>query len=194
MEFPGLGAKSELRLPAYATATATPDPGCVCDPHHSSRQRQILNPLSRARDRTHFLMDTNRVCYCWATTGTSYGQPFLMSSQLMTVTSDVDLVLWILEITLSLIEPLLDASFIYILLLVLLSCFPLRNEETGDTGQLSDLTWGTYWARIWTQVCLFQNWWFCLLSSCMDFIYIYIYIYKVCRSHWSYWYLIMRLW
>ena len=56
MEVPKLGVKSELPLPAYATATATatgtPDPSCVCDLHHGSRQRQILNPLSEARDRT----------------------------------------------------------------------------------------------------------------------------------------------
>ena len=40
----------ELQLPAYTTATATPDPGCVCDLHHSSWQCQILNPLIEARD------------------------------------------------------------------------------------------------------------------------------------------------
>ena len=44
------GGKSELQLPAYATATVTPDPSRVCDLHPSSRQRQILNPLSEARD------------------------------------------------------------------------------------------------------------------------------------------------
>ena len=40
-----LGAKSELQLSAYTTATATQDPSRVCDLHHSSRQRQILNLL-----------------------------------------------------------------------------------------------------------------------------------------------------
>ena len=30
--------------------------------HHSSQQFCILNPLSEARDRTHVLMDANRVC------------------------------------------------------------------------------------------------------------------------------------
>ena len=48
---PRLGVESELQLPAYAAATATPDLSCVCDLHHSSQQRQILNPLSEARDR-----------------------------------------------------------------------------------------------------------------------------------------------
>ena len=30
--------------------------------HHSSRQRQTLNPLSEARDRSRVLMDTSWVC------------------------------------------------------------------------------------------------------------------------------------
>ena len=50
MEIPRLGVKSELYLPACATATATPDPSCICDLYHSSQQRRILNPLSEARD------------------------------------------------------------------------------------------------------------------------------------------------
>ena len=58
MEVPGLGVELELQVPAYPTATATPDPSCPFDLHHSLWQRQILNPLSDARDRTHILMDT----------------------------------------------------------------------------------------------------------------------------------------
>jgi len=50
MAVPRLGGKSELQLPANTTATATWDPSLVCDLHHSSWQRHILNPLSRARD------------------------------------------------------------------------------------------------------------------------------------------------
>ena len=50
MEVPRLGVESELQLPAYTTAIATQDSSCVCDLHHSSRPRQILNPLSEARD------------------------------------------------------------------------------------------------------------------------------------------------
>ena len=55
MEVPRQGVKWELQLPAYAIATATQDPSCVCDLHHSSWQRQILNPLSEARDQTRVL-------------------------------------------------------------------------------------------------------------------------------------------
>ena len=51
MEVPRLGVKSELQLPTYTTATATRDSSQVCDLHHSSQQRQILNPLSKARDQ-----------------------------------------------------------------------------------------------------------------------------------------------
>ena len=47
--------------PAYTTATATPDPSCVCNLHHSSQQRQILNPLSEGRDQTLNFMVPNRI-------------------------------------------------------------------------------------------------------------------------------------
>ena len=49
------------QLPAYATATATRDPSHVCDLHHSSRQRWILNPLREARDRTCSLMIPSQI-------------------------------------------------------------------------------------------------------------------------------------
>ena len=61
MEVPRLGVQSELEPPAYATATATPYPSLVCDLHHSSQQRQILIPLSEARDGTCVLVDASWV-------------------------------------------------------------------------------------------------------------------------------------
>ena len=74
-QVPRLGAELSLQLPAYATAraTATQDPSNVCNLHHSSRPRWILNPLSEARDQTRILMDTSQVRYHWATTGTPTG-------------------------------------------------------------------------------------------------------------------------
>ena len=56
-----LGVESELQLPAYATATATGDPSCFCYLCCSSRQCQILNPLSEVGDGTCVLMDTSQV-------------------------------------------------------------------------------------------------------------------------------------
>ena len=58
-----LGVESELQLPAYVTAsaTATLDPSRVCDPHHNSQQRQILNLLSEAGDQTFVLMGTSQI-------------------------------------------------------------------------------------------------------------------------------------
>ena len=50
VEVPRLGAESEPQLLAYATATAMRDLSRVCNLHHTSRQRQIFNPLSDARD------------------------------------------------------------------------------------------------------------------------------------------------
>ena len=53
-----LGVKSKLQLPAYITATVIWDPSHICDLRSSSWQCQTLNPLSKARDQTHFLTDT----------------------------------------------------------------------------------------------------------------------------------------
>ena len=54
MEVPRLGVELKLFPPAYAAATATPDPSCVYNLHHSSQQCQ--NPLSKARDQTSWIL------------------------------------------------------------------------------------------------------------------------------------------
>ena len=69
-EVPRLGIKLELQLPTYATATAMWDLSHVFDLHCSSRQHQILNPLSVARDQTCILMDASQIRFPWATTRT----------------------------------------------------------------------------------------------------------------------------
>ena len=61
MEAPRLGVELELQGLAYAIAIATQDLSHICDPHHSSRQCQILDPLSEARDRTHVFMAASKV-------------------------------------------------------------------------------------------------------------------------------------
>ena len=61
MEVPRLGVESELPLPAYTIATAMPDLSCIYHLHHSSWQSQILNPLSRDRDRIRILTNTSWV-------------------------------------------------------------------------------------------------------------------------------------
>ena len=70
MEVPGRGVESEPQLLACTTATATPDPSCVCHLYHSSWQCLILNPLNKARDWTCVLMDPSQVLYHWDTMGT----------------------------------------------------------------------------------------------------------------------------
>ena len=53
--------RSQIRAataPAYTTATARPDPSLVWNLHHSLWQLRILNPLSKARDKTCILTDT----------------------------------------------------------------------------------------------------------------------------------------
>ena len=57
----GSQARVELEL-AYTTATAV-DLNRVCDLHHSSQQRQVLNSLSKARDGTCVLVDTSQSCF-----------------------------------------------------------------------------------------------------------------------------------
>ena len=61
MEVSMVGVQSELQLLAYARATAMQDPNRICYLHHSSRQRQILNPPSKSRDRTRILMDASQI-------------------------------------------------------------------------------------------------------------------------------------
>ena len=60
-----LGATPEAcgssQAKAPTTATAKWDPSCVFDLHHRSRQFRIPNPLSKASDQIHVLMDTSRV-------------------------------------------------------------------------------------------------------------------------------------
>ena len=62
MEARRLGVAWELELSAYATATATQNPSHICNLHHSSQQHWVLNPLSKARNQTQVLMDTEP---CW---------------------------------------------------------------------------------------------------------------------------------
>ena len=50
MEFPRLGVKLELQLPAYTTAIATWDPSHICDLHNNPWQCGILTAWNKARD------------------------------------------------------------------------------------------------------------------------------------------------
>ena len=62
MEVPRLGVESELQLPAYTTATATPDPSCICDLCCSLWPCWILNPLSKAGVE---LASSRRLCWAF---------------------------------------------------------------------------------------------------------------------------------
>ena len=67
MEVPG--ARGHKKAAAEATAMATPDPSHIRNLCHILRERQILNPLSEARDRTHILTDT----ICWGLNPLNHG-------------------------------------------------------------------------------------------------------------------------
>ena len=64
---PRLVVPSKLQLPARVTATATPDPTCVCELHHGLWQCWILSPLIEARDRTYNLVVPGQIHFCCAT-------------------------------------------------------------------------------------------------------------------------------
>ena len=49
MEVPRLGIEWELQLPATATVTATRDPSCICNIHHSSQQCGSFTHWARPR-------------------------------------------------------------------------------------------------------------------------------------------------
>ena len=68
-EVPRRGVQLEIQQLAYTRATAKRDPSRVCDLHHSSGQRRILNPLSEARDRTRTLMVPSWIRFRCATAG-----------------------------------------------------------------------------------------------------------------------------
>ena len=57
MEVPRLGVKLELQLPGYTTATAMSDLSLICDLTPQGMP-DPFNPLSKARNQTHVLMDT----------------------------------------------------------------------------------------------------------------------------------------
>ena len=63
MEVPRLGVELELKLPTYTATTVTPDPNHVCDLHHSSPKRRILNPLIEARYQTCILSDNSQISF-----------------------------------------------------------------------------------------------------------------------------------
>ena len=93
-EVPRLGVELELKLPAYATATATAarDLSCVCDLHHSSQQRQILNPLGEARDQTYNLMVPSWICFHCAMIGTPQISLFMRTLVILHHSHPTDLI------------------------------------------------------------------------------------------------------
>ena len=69
MEVPRLEAELEPQLPVYTPATATWGLNCICHLQHRSQQCWILNPPSKARDRTHNSMAPSWIRFRCAMTG-----------------------------------------------------------------------------------------------------------------------------
>ena len=70
MEVPRLGVKLGLQLQAYTTVAATPYTSHICDPTALAATLNLLNPLSKAGDQNHILMDTGQVLNPQAAMGT----------------------------------------------------------------------------------------------------------------------------
>ena len=87
MEVSRLGVELELYPPACTTTTATRDLSFVCDIHQSSQQHWILNPLSKARNRTCLLMDASQICFRWATKGIPRFFVFLFFTDVLSINS-----------------------------------------------------------------------------------------------------------
>ena len=85
MEVPRLGAELELQLRAYITDTAMLELSHIFDLHHSLWQCRTLNPLIKARDRTHNLTVPSRIRFCCATVGTPTSQVLNPLSQMGTL-------------------------------------------------------------------------------------------------------------
>ena len=81
MEVPRLGIRAIAG--AYTTVTTTRDPSCVCDLQHSSWQRQIPDPMIKARDQTRIPMDTSQIRFHCATMGTPRGANFETDTELI---------------------------------------------------------------------------------------------------------------
>ena len=64
------GSQARGPIGTIATSLPTADPSRICDLHHSSQQRQILNPLSEARDRACNLMVPSQIHFHCTTKGT----------------------------------------------------------------------------------------------------------------------------
>ena len=58
MEVAGSGVESELQLPAYARAIATPDPSCIWDLSAACDNVVSLTHWGEAKDQTQILVDT----------------------------------------------------------------------------------------------------------------------------------------
>ena len=102
MQVARLGVEWELQLPCYATATEMWDPSHICNLHHSSRQHQTPDPLSKARGRTHILMDTSWIRFHWATMGSPMHDSTLKSA------------LWTWEPPLNCLQPQLFFFFFFL--------------------------------------------------------------------------------
>ena len=69
MAYEGFQVRGRIGAEAAGLHQSHSNVGSTLCPHHSSQQRRILNPLSKAKDQTQVLMDASQFCF-WAMMGT----------------------------------------------------------------------------------------------------------------------------
>ena len=107
---------SQARGWIRATATATRDPSRICDLHHSPRQHQILDPLSKARDQTHNLTVPSWTCFCCVTMATP-GLQYLLLWLVVVSWSKAKLISF--DIMFFLVSFVLEYPFIYEIIIMI---------------------------------------------------------------------------
>ena len=140
------------------------DLSCVCDLYHSSQQRRILNPLSKARDWTFVLMNTSHIHFHWDRMGTP--PPLFFNSTLYLVSDFRYKSLPLLKLERVKGNKILGTTFIEQYLKVFWFCKP--NLQWFFVFVLAPI-----YSQVWSKISFFVFFfaWFALLKkSCFDII------------------------
>ena len=138
--------------------------------HHSSQQRRISYPLSKARDQTRILMDTSRIRFCFATTGTPKILLFKLNTMAWWDLRNVfpwaeDECIWPTDWSMDQTFVELDGGLWLIQLTSISSCLPPRMA-----GLHFLLPWAWEAHLFWPMSCWWKRWITFLLSIFLTFL------------------------
>ena len=140
---------------------ATPDPSHICDLHHSLWQCQILNPRSKARDRTRVLMNPSQICFHYTTMGTPPPFFFNIFEYLLSATlcaggwRQDDGKIWTAHKLLTIFQEKKKSLSSVLICLYALSVTRSLSSWGDNQGGLweREIFWGHFWANKGTRVC-----------------------------------------